>query len=244
MSQILTNELCKECNTYNLTEEYFTDGYSKNCSNCSYSHEVFANNESDLVMPDLIIGELVVLDEEKCSEEELENPIFKAVEIMNSKNVKVIEISNEISNNSTSEHIFNIKDIVPVKITPLTLFRNYIINTTLSWDFETSKKGEVLCGIRTFDVIGNSSDIDDFVSSINNSIIDFFNENGESHYTTLPGFEEAKKDYADKVKQLYSCNKEELISLYVSDAVYKFTNFNLNDEYSEDTIQEARELNI
>ena len=48
MSQILTNEWCNKCNTDNLTEEYYLDGYSKYCTKCGYLEEYFENEEEIL----------------------------------------------------------------------------------------------------------------------------------------------------------------------------------------------------
>ncbi len=246
MSQILTNELCKKCNTYNLTEEYYLDGYSKYCSNCDYSYKSFQDDENDLGATNLTPGAFVVLNEEKSHEEELECPIFKVLKITNSNDVTVIELSNEMSNDSNKEFIFNKKDVIPVKVTPLTLIKNYVINTTLDWDYDAPacESGEFICGIKTFDVIKNSNNIDDFISKINNTVKDFFNEKEESYCKSIDGFEDTKKRYAEKVKLLYSYNEEELINLYISDAVYKFTEFNLSDRHIEDAVNKARELNI
>lgn len=257
MSQLFSNERCENCGKDTLTIDSGLNYHSEYCSNCNYTN---FEDYDETSTPEFKVGGLVVFKESVVKKNDYECPLFKIEDIINKSEVKVKELSSELSRH-TKNFTLAMSDLNPVRITPLTLFRNYVINNSIidgTWEVLS---GEDVCAIKILRTIDyRSRNIEEFMTNIEDVIPKFFeskdllvdvNSLGSSKILfdeelENPLFNQARNMYAEKATYLNSLDAEGLIEEYLSGGTaYRFTDYSIeNNNYSRSMIQDAFDSKI
>ena len=209
-------------------------------------------------------GDFVIFKDDYINGNDYDGSIFKVVTPSLTDSI-IVKISEEylkdINYQAKEEDTFvaNSDSLKKVDINSLNMFRNYLINTCLIADEGMFVNGGTICAVKFFDIVNSSKDMDDFISKVksnnpellskNESIIDT-NSLGElSEYYTKEyndDFNAYKETYIDTIEVLSNADTNKLLEYYISDIIYQFSEFSLENDthFLNSSIQDARNIKL
>lgn len=174
----------------------------------------------------LIIGDYVVLTEEKMDDFDVEISLLKVVDKPTKTHISVLDLINTLAEDEVSieyaePFCIDARDVYKVKINSLNLFKNYIINSSLSW--ECNPNGEQICAIQIYNYLKKATTLEGAILVIKGNLPQFFDKSAV--ISDDEDFENTRIDYIETIEYLNELTKDELIEAYSSNPIYKFTEF-------------------
>ena len=216
-------------------------------------------NETNLWVKDLKKGDYLIFNDEYMEKHDYEYSLFKYdFPFVDSegfpKYLQCTEISDTYSNHlkeiderlpdEDKRYPLHYSELRKVNLNSFELFRNYVINTSLIADNGHTIDGESIYALKIFNILEKTNNLDEFkaeIKSNNKELLNksFFNIDIDSLGFSKEYFEEdwndmfnnIKESYIDTLELLNGKSEDELINIYLSDSVYKFTGFTIEDSH-------------
>ena len=216
-------------------------------------------NETNLWVKDLKKGDYLIFNDEYMEKHDYEYSLFKYdFSFVDSegfpKYLQCTEISDTYSNHlkeiderlpdEDKQYPLHYSELRKVNLNSFELFRNYVINTSLIADNGHTIDGESIYALKIFNILEKTNNLDEFkaeIKSNNKELLNksFFNIDIDSLGFSKEYFEEdwndmfnnIKESYIDTLELLNGKSEDELINIYLSDSVYKFTGFTIEDSH-------------
>ena len=216
-------------------------------------------NETNLWVKDLKKGDYLIFNDEYMEKYDYEYSLFKYdFPFVDSegfpKYLQCTEISDTYSNHlkeiderlpdEDKRYPLHYSELRKVNLNSFELFRNYVINTSLIADNGHTIDGESIYALKIFNILEKTNNLDEFKAEIksnnkellNKSFVNididslgFSKEYFEEDWNDM--FNNIKESYIDTLELLNGKSEDELINIYLSDSVYKFTGFTIEDSH-------------
>lgn len=216
-------------------------------------------NETNLWVKDLKKGDYLIFNDEYMEKHDYEYSLFKYdFPFVDSegfpKYLQCTEISDTYSNHlkeiderlpdEDKRYPLHYSELRKVNLNSFELFRNYVINTSLIADNGHTIDGESIYALKIFNILEKTNNLDEFKAEIksnnkellNKSFVNididslgFSKEYFEEDWNDM--FNNIKESYIDTLELLNGKSEDELINIYLSDSVYKFTGFTIEDSH-------------
>ena len=208
-------------------------------------------NETNLWVKDLKKGDYLIFNDEYMEKHDYEYSLFKYdFPFVDSegfpKYLQCTEISDTYSNHlkeiderlpdEDKRYPLHYSELRKVNLNSFELFRNYDNGHTID--------GESIYALKIFNILEKTNNLDEFKAEIksnnkellNKSFVNididslgFSKEYFEEDWNDM--FNNIKESYIDTLELLNGKSEDELINIYLSDSVYKFTGFTIEDSH-------------